>query len=174
MREITKDATAPEGIGNPVIGIPADSPIDLDLRLEAVREGVLVTGSAHVLLEGECTRCLAPLRDEMDVDVQELFLYEDVHYEGDEEDEEQPRMSGELLDLEPALRDAVVLDLPFAPVCTEDCQGLCATCGANLNEDPDHAHEEPIDARWAALGSLLDQQEDGADPASEAEASPGA
>ena len=50
--------------------------------------------------------------------------------------------------------DAVVLDLPFTPLCRDDCLGLCVTCGANLNDDPDHSHGEEIDARWAALIEL--------------------
>ncbi len=58
-----------------------------------------------------------------------------------------------MFDLEPVLRDAVVLSLPMQPVCREDCAGLCAECGANLNDDPDH-HHDAVDIRWAALQGL--------------------
>lgn len=150
MREVRETVPAPEGIGIPVIGVAEGSPISLDLRLQSVSEGVLVTGVAQIRLEGVCSRCLTPIQDAMDVDIQELFLYEDRHLEG-EEDEDVVRMNGELLDLEPTLRDAVVLDLPFIPLCREDCAGLCQSCGANLNEDPDHDHGPGGDARWGAL-----------------------
>ena len=60
----------------------------------------------------------------------------------------------DLLDLEPLLRDAVVLALPFQPLCEDDCPGLCAECGARLADDPDHAHEAAIDPRWAGLAAL--------------------
>ncbi len=150
MRELRVSVPAPEGIGTPVIGIPEGSPIELDLRLESVSEGVLVTGMARARLEGECSRCLTPIHDEVEVDVQELFLYEDQHMEGEDE-QDISRMQGELFDLEPTLRDAVVLDLPFTPLCREDCAGLCPVCGVNLNDEPDHDHGPAVDSRWGAL-----------------------
>ena len=118
-------------------------------------EGVLVTGTATADLEGECVRCLDPIVDELDVTFQELFVYEDSSDQpSDEEDDGVSRLEDDLLDLEPLLRDAVVLALPFQPLCEEDCPGLCTECGAQLRDDPDHTHEAPIDPRWAALGSL--------------------
>lgn len=161
LREVHDTVPAPEGIGLPVIGIPEGSPIDLDLRLESVSEGVLVTGVAGIHLEGECSRCLIPMQDDIEVDIQELFLYEDRHLEGEDE-EEANRMQGELLDLEPALRDAVVLDLPFIPLCREECAGLCPSCGANLNEEPDHDHGPATDTRWEVLAGW---SPDGEEPA---------
>jgi uncharacterized protein len=130
---------APADLGIDVLGVPEGSPIELDVRLEAVMEGVLVTGTAKVGLEGECSRCLDPVQDELEVDVQELYAYDD-------EDD----------DLEPLVRDAVVLALPFGPVCREDCPGLCVDCGARLADDPEHDHGERVDPRWAALSSLAD------------------
>ena len=59
----------------------------------------------------------------------------------DDEDDEVRRLEDDLLDLEPLLRDAVVLELPFQPLCEDDCPGLCVECGARLADDPDHAHE---------------------------------
>ena len=58
---------------------------------------------------------------------------------------------GDLIDLEPVLRDAVVLELPFQPLCRPDCAGLCPQCGANLNDDPGHEHRPDNDPRWDAL-----------------------
>ncbi len=113
-------------------------------------EGVLVTGTAVVSLSGECVRCLVGISDELEIDVQELFTYS----ESDASEDEASRMEGELIDLEPVLRDQVVLDLPFQPVCKADCAGLCSICGANLNDEPDHTHGDELDPRWAALAGL--------------------
>ena len=120
-------------------------------------EGVLASGRAWVTLSGECARCLEPLEDDLEVTLQELYVYP----ESDAEEDEASRLEGELLDLEPVLRDAVVLALPFRPVCTPDCPGLCLECGARLQDDPGHAHEESIDPRWAALSTLTTNTADG-------------
>lgn len=145
--EIVDDGPAPEGIGNDVIGVPTESPIHLDLRLEGVGDGVLATGVAEVQLRGECARCLTEIEADAEIDLQELFLFPGV----DPDDEEASRVEAEMIDLEPVLRDAAMLDLPFIPLCREDCAGLCPTCGVNLNDDPDHEHGEVIDPRWASL-----------------------
>lgn len=118
-------------------------------------EGVLVTGTAQAELAGECARCLDPIEDDIVARFQELFVYDSS--EADEEDEGVSRLEGDLVDLEPLLRDAVVLALPFQPLCMEDCPGLCVECGANLKDDPDHTHEAPIDPRWAGLAALKDE-----------------
>ncbi len=86
------------------------------------------------------------------MDVQELFVYEDHALPG--EDDEVSTLQDDLVDLEPLLRDAVVLALPFQPLCTDDCPGLCPDCGARLADDPDHAHEAAVDPRWAALTEI--------------------
>ena len=169
QRRVSFTVEAPAELGIEVLGVPEGSPVELDLRLEAVMEGVLVTGSATAGLEGECARCLAPIDDSVEVDFQELFLYDDTH--GDGEDDEAGRLEGDLLDLEPVLRDAVVLALPFQPLCRDDCPGLCVQCGARLADDPDHRHDEPLDPRWAALQGLVDDvdEESGSTPDPEKE-----
>ena len=123
-------------------------------------EGVLVTGTARAALEGECARCLEPISDEIEVRFQELFVY-DQDVDPDEE-LEVSKLQDDLVDLEPLLRDAVVLALPFQPLCEDDCPGLCAECGARLADDPDHGHDAPVDPRWTALSALAepDQAED--------------
>jgi uncharacterized protein len=167
----TKDLTAPApaDLGIEVLRVPEGSPIEIALRLEAVMEGVLVTGTATAGLDGECVRCLEPIHDDVEVDLQELFVYDDEDAPQDEEDAGVRRMEGDLIDLEPVLRDAVVLSLPFQPLCQDDCPGLCIDCGARLADDPGHQHDEPIDPRWAALAELTqdDQAGDPADKRSE-------
>ena len=153
QREITRTVPAPADLGIEVLGVPEGAPVDLDVRLEAVMEGVLATGTAHAELAGECARCLDPIHDEVDVSFQELYLY-DAPAAGDDDADEVSVVQDDLVDLEPVIRDALVLELPFRPLCSDDCPGLCPECGASLKEDPDHGHEAPIDPRWAGLTSL--------------------
>jgi uncharacterized protein len=155
---VSRTVPAPADLGIEVLGVPEGSPVALDLRLEAVMEGVLVTGVARAALAGECARCLEPISDEVEVRFQELFVYEDLGVDPDEE-LEVSMLQNDLVDLEPLLRDAVVLALPFQPLCTEDCPGLCAECGARLADDPDHGHGEPVDPRWAALSTLVEPEQ---------------
>jgi len=160
QRLVSFTAPAPADLGIEVLRVPEGSPVELDLRLEAVMEGVLVTGQAFARLEGECARCLDEIHDEVVGDIQELFVYDDEDRTAsgkatqDEGDGDVARLDGDLLDLEPLLRDAVVLMLPFQPLCREDCPGLCPTCGARLADDPGHQHDEPVDPRWAKLTGL--------------------
>ncbi|RMB59796.1 YceD family protein [Tessaracoccus antarcticus] len=149
MREVGRTVPAPADLGLEVIAVPEGSDVELDLRLEAVVEGVLVTGTATVQLQGECARCLTGIEDEMSFDLQELFFHP-----GREVDEDERLVDDESIDLEPTLRDAVVMDLPFTPLCREDCLGLCPECGADLNDDPDHEHDLAVDPRWSKLVGL--------------------
>ncbi|GAB3769584.1 uncharacterized protein FB382_002432 [Nocardioides ginsengisegetis] len=161
QREVTRTVPAPADLGIEVLRVPEGSPVELDLRLEAVMEGVLVTGTAEAALEGECVRCLEPIEDEMSATFQELYVYDDPHdkHSSPEEDDEVSKLQDDLLDLEPALRDAVVLALPFQPLCEDDCPGLCTECGARLADDPEHDHAAPIDPRWAGLTTLQQDPE---------------
>jgi uncharacterized protein len=160
QRQTSFTAPAPADLGIEVLSVPEGSPIEFEVRLEAVVEGVLVTGSAEAELAGECARCLDDIRDEIVADFQELFVYDDRETDEDEDDETR-RLEGDLLDLEPLLRDAVVLALPFQPLCQDDCPGLCVECGARLADDPGHQHDEAVDPRWAALQELAPRDTEG-------------
>lgn len=144
---------APADLGLDVLGVPEGSPIDLELRLECVMDGVLATGTASAHVVGECVRCLGDLEFDLEIDFQELYLYDDAG-------EDELSLEDELLDLEPVLRDALVLALPHNPLCGPDCPGLCSECGARLADDPDHTHGEAIDPRWAALTELTERTEE--------------
>jgi DUF177 domain-containing protein len=157
QREVSRTVPAPADLGIEVLGVAEGSQVELDLRLEAVMEGVLVTGTARAALEGECARCLEPISDEIEVRFQELFVYDDRDVDPDEE-LEVSTLQDDLVDLEPLLRDAVVLALPFQPLCQDDCPGLCPECGARLADDPDHGHDEPVDPRWSALAALTEPE----------------
>ncbi len=161
MRKLSRTVPAPADLGLDMISVPEGSELELDLRFEAVMEGVLVSGTARAHLAGECVRCLDEIERMLDVDFQELYFYP-----GEEppDEEEALRLEGDLLDLEPVLRDAVVLALPLQPVCQDDCPGLCVVCGARLADVPGHHHDEAVDPRWAALRKYRDAVADsGAD-----------
>ncbi len=165
MVEKSFTAPAPVDLGVAAARVPPGSPMELEIRLESVIEGVLVTGVADVLVEAECSRCLEPTSWNEDIEFTELYAYEPTDAKGhvvdvaaSDEDDEQLRVQGEYIDLEPMLRDAVVLTLPHAPLCADDCQGLCSECGVNLNDDPTHTHDQ-TDPRWDALSSLLESEE---------------
>lgn len=157
MTQLTRTIEAPEDFGTAVLRVEPGAPLELDLRLESVVEGVLVTGSVRANATGACVRCLDPVTHPVDSGFQELFAYADrlAHHRevGDEEAEEEFVIEDGLIDLEPMLRDTVVPALPFRPMCREDCPGLCSECGMRLEEDPDHGHDV-IDPRWAALQGL--------------------
>ncbi|MCP3424646.1 DUF177 domain-containing protein [Rothia sp. AR01] len=155
MDTLNETRPAPEKFGNALIGVPEGSDIDLDLRLESVHDGILVSGVASAEARGECSRCLDPIDFPVTADVQELYAFEPAPASQSHDDaDEQYVVENDVIDLEPVLRDAVITQLPFQPVCREDCQGLCSQCGARLEDDPDH-HHEVLDPRWSALSGLL-------------------
>jgi uncharacterized protein len=149
-----RTASAPDGLGSGLVLVPTGADVALDLRFEAVSEGVLVTGSGVAPLAGECARCLDPLTTSLEVSFQELYRYQPDPGE-DKDDGEERFLDGDFLDLEPAFRDAVVLALPLSPLCEDDCLGLCVDCGAKLAEvGPDHTHGTKVDPRWELLTKL--------------------
>ncbi len=172
---------APADLRLELIGVPVGAAAELDLKFEAVAEGVLVTGSVTAPLAGECARCLAPVASSVTASFTELYLYapgrpaghgqardgrhspdrhdrHDRHDEHEEQDDEERYLDGDLLDLEPAFRDAVVLALPMSPLCRDDCPGLCVECGVPLAEaGPGHRHDGAPDPRWDGL-KQFDQQ----------------
>jgi uncharacterized protein len=159
MRVVQRVVHAPSDLGLGLVGVPVGADLTLDLRLESVTEGVLVSGTVSAPVEGECGRCLRPITDTVTVTIQELYAYEHSATEETTEEDEVGRLQGDLLDLEPALRDAVVLALPNHPLCREDCPGLCPECGVPWDELPaGHSHTQ-LDPRWAALAELTDDKD---------------
>jgi uncharacterized protein len=153
MLELHRDLAAPGDWQLELVSVPAGAAVGVDLRLESVVDGVLVSLELQAPLAAECGRCLEAVTETLEVSLAELFVYEP-----DPEDDELPVLDGDFVDLEPVLRDAVVLALPLNPICDEGCAGLCVTCGARLDDvEPDHRHEE-LDPRWAALSGLQEQK----------------
>jgi uncharacterized protein len=127
--------------------IAADQPIDVDVTLERISEGIVVRGTIHVPWQAGCSRCLQPVAGAVRVHVDELF---ELHPLAGE----TYLLDVDVVDLEPLVRDTVVLELPSKPVCREDCAGLCPDCGIDRNVATCDCTSEDLDPRWAALRSL--------------------
>ena len=154
---------SPSRIGLDLIGIDVGAPLTLELRIESVSEGVLVSGTVSAPTAGECARCLTPITGDVEIYLTELFAYLDSATDETTESDEIGRVgaSGEpdTVDLEQPIIDAIGMALPFAPLCGPDCAGLCPQCGVPLaTAEPGHQHDQ-IDPRWAKLAGLLDQDE---------------
>jgi uncharacterized protein len=168
MDEVAREVQLADEVGTDIIAIPAGSTLQVQVRFESVLEGVLATGTVDSVARGACVRCLESVSLPVRASFQELFAYADRaahHVDVGDDDEDRYVLEGDLLDLEPMLRDAVVLQLPFQPVCRPDCPGLCVECGASLADDPDHSHET-IDPRWASLQALATRGASDDDPGS--------
>ncbi|NMO91132.1 DUF177 domain-containing protein [Actinomycetospora sp. TBRC 11914] len=151
MKPWVRDVPAPDDFGLEVIGVPAGEPIHLDLRLESVVEGVLASGGVSADVVGECSRCLGPVHDHVDVDLTELYAYPDSVTDETTDSDDVSRIVDEKIDLEPAVRDAVLLELPNAPLCREDCPGVASPDEQAWAFVPAGTARERIDPRWAAL-----------------------
>jgi uncharacterized protein len=151
-RRYERSAALSHDIGfEPVVSLPAGREVMFEVLVESVVEGVLVSGTAATDLDGQCARCLDPLVERVEVEFTELFAYPDSATDSTTDEDEFFRLVDDLIDLEPVVRDAIVLALPQAPLCSPDCQGLCPGCGGRWADlGPDHGHET-IDPRWAGL-----------------------
>lgn len=143
---------APSLAGLAVVGtvVPANEPVSVDVDLESVSDGILATGSVTAQWRSECRRCLADVADGARGDFQELF---EPHAR---EGETYP-LHHEHVDLEPLARETLLLELPLAPLCRQECRGLCPTCGADLNQGACRCAPPGRDPRWEALDVLREQ-----------------
>lgn len=164
MHTVQETVPSPGRIGLDLIAIQPGAPLELDLRLESVSEGVLVSGTVSATAVGECSRCLEPVSEDVQIDLTELFAYPDSLTESTTESDEVGHVVDHAVDLEQPIIDAVGLALPFAPLCVEDCPGLCPDCGVALAlAEPGHRHDK-IDPRWAKLANMLPPDGEGATP----------
>ena len=144
MRERSRTITLPERFGEALAVVPEGETLDLNVRLESVHEGILVSADAATTLHAECGRCLKDFATPFEVEFQELFAYTPT-------EAEEYGVHGDHVDLEPPLRDAVVLALPFQPMCRPDCPGLDPESGELREAEAAVSSDEIIDPRWAAL-----------------------
>ena len=152
MRELELDIELAEPMGTAVVAVPKGENVEIDLRLESVHEGILATGDVFCEAHTECSRCLDEMKLEVEVDFQELFAYS-------VQSDDEFTVDGEHIDLMQVVTDSVVLSLPFQPVCSKNCLGLCVECGFRLAQDPDHRHESVVDPRFSALEGFLSKEE---------------
>ena len=172
MVTVEQTVPAPFRIGVELIAIPEGAPVDLDLRLESVSEGVLVSGTMFAPTVGECARCLTPVSGDVQIHLTELFAYPDSKTEATTDDDDEvgrvaEDSSGDSVNLEQPIIDAVGMELPFSPLCRDDCPGLCPECGAPMadfeGDAEPHGHDV-IDPRWAKLAAMKPATEGPADP----------
>ena len=164
MLTVSQTVPSPLRIGLDLIAIEPGADIALDLRFESVSEGVLVSGTVHAPTRGECSRCLGPITDEVEIALTELFAYPDSVTEATTDSDEVGRVIDQTIDLAQPIVDAVGLALPFVALCAQDCPGLCSHCGVALaTAEAGHGHEI-IDPRWAKLADLRPRDPDGTDP----------
>jgi uncharacterized protein len=154
MVTLRKTVSSPSRIGLDMIAIEVGAPLELDLQVQSVSEGVLVTGTVDAPTVGECSRCLTPVDGRVQVRLTELFAYPDSTTEATTEEDEVGHIVDDTIDLAQSIIDAVGLELPFSPVCTPDCPGLCPECGVSLAAEPGHDHDS-IDPRWAKLAGMF-------------------
>lgn len=147
MREWELELPVTEQLGEGLIAVPAGGTLDVQLRLESVHEGILVSADVSGTAVGECGRCLREISQSVQVEFQELFAYSS-------EEAFEFSVQDDHVDLEPLIRDAVVLALPFQPVCQPDCPGLDPQTGLRLADHPELAAQDQRDPRWAALAGL--------------------
>ncbi|OBF92266.1 hypothetical protein A5790_13995 [Mycobacterium sp. 852002-51152_SCH6134967] len=156
MMTVSETVPSPSRIGLDLIAIDKGAPLGLDLRVESVSEGVLVSGTVSAPTTGDCARCLTPVTGDVEIYLTELFAYPDSATDETTEADEVGRVVDDTVDLEQPIIDAVGLVLPFAPLCGPDCAGLCPDCGVALaTAEPGHHHER-IDPRWAKLAGMVD------------------
>ena len=144
MREVALDVPAPEKWGEGLVAVDKGEPVVIDVRLESVHEGILVSGSVDTAYTGICGRCLRDIAEGLQIEFQELFEYprnEATDFE----------VQDDHVDLETLVRDAAVLALPFQPVCQPDCPGLDPATGERRTDSTGSEQSMPADSRWAAL-----------------------
>lgn len=120
--------------------------IDVDLVARSTTDDVVVTGTVTVPWRADCRRCLAEVRGVAVAEFDEVYRH-------DPDAEAEPIVADQI-DLAPALRQTVLLEVPDAPLCRDGCAGICPVCGADRNTDPCDCDTTVRDERWAALDDL--------------------
>jgi uncharacterized protein len=161
LLELSFELPAPGDLHVSMARVPEGSPVEMDVSVESVVEGIWVSGAADVDVVAECSRCLDSVEWSQMVSIEQMFRYPATDARGalveepQDDDEETPEVVADTIDMHGPLRDAIVLSLPLAPLCSPDCQGICPTCGERVEVDGD-PHDHPVsDPRWSALEQLL-------------------
>lgn len=146
-------------IGTPMLGLSQGDTFTIDVKLSVVDQGILLHMVSHPSLKGQCSRCLQAITMRVDVDTSAIYFYPDERQklinEGDEDAQDYPLVDGNSIDIESEFIDALTLQIPYQPLCTTDCQGLCPDCGKAYAELPSHHHHDHVDPRFAALRTFF-------------------
>ena len=132
------------------VRLTPESPVRVAVKLESLSDGIVVTGHVEAPWHDTCRRCLVPLEGTAVAPVDELYQQRVLT------DEAFP-IEADQIDLAPMARELVVLELPLAPLCADDCRGICPTCGVNRNEQDCACAPPPADDRWSALDVIREQ-----------------
>lgn len=165
LKELQRAVPAPDDLGSDMLTVPVGEDVELELSMQSVSEGIWVSGTVKTRVVGECGRCLEPLELAARARFSELYAYPDALEDPDPDDVDAQDFSlivDEMLDLEPVVRDALLLGFPLNPLCRAECSGLCSVCGVRIDDldDPEGHTHETIDPRWAALRGLTEETPD--------------
>ncbi|MGO3796623.1 MAG: YceD family protein [Pauljensenia sp.] len=161
------DWTVPDDLGTSAMWVAPGSILHLDVDLTTVDEGVLAQVAGDVELQGECVRCLDPVVEQGEFHAAEVYFEPRKGRSALTSEDEIPEdlltiQDGDLVDLEPLVRDEILDMVNPLPLCRPDCPGLCPQCGIRLADAPADHHHDDIDPRLAALAALLETVEGGA------------
>ncbi|MDR1159355.1 MAG: DUF177 domain-containing protein [Syntrophomonadaceae bacterium] len=130
------------------------TPVEVCLQAVCpVDDVIAVSGKTKVILELVCSRCLKTFAYSLEADV-ELTVADDFP-QGRLPDQDMVLFGNGLIDIDPAIKAAIDLELPFIPLCKPDCKGLCSSCGVDRNDAVCDCNERNIDLRWEKLKELL-------------------
>lgn len=142
--------TEAEGLALPEARVPDGDPVTVDVMFDALSDGIVVKGTVAATWTGECRRCLGPATGTAVASVEEIYQEHPIT-------DEAFTFDGDAIDLEPLVRENLLVELPLAPLCRPDCAGLCPSCGVDRNTDPCSCDTTPSDPRWGALDALRAQ-----------------
>ncbi len=160
FRDYEMDLVVGDDLGTSVMRVEPGTVLHVNATAQSMTDGVLLRISTQVPVTSACVRCLDEFTEDVDLQLDELYFTPEaikrmVADEGEEAVEELQILEADEIELEPLLRDAIIADMEFSPLCSDDCEGLCETCGEPLRDLPaDHAHEL-LDLRFSKLAALL-------------------
>lgn len=176
-KEIDLHTQAPANFGVPLIGVEQGSDIHINARMQLTSDGILVQGDAAATAVGQCARCLRDISRDMDEEFAELVFFPQAKArlleEGDEEAEDLLEVVDQEVDLEPIVRDALILAMPLSPLCKPNCRGLCPICGQRWDDLPADHHHDVVDTRFSVLDELAEQLRQAEEAAQAAEGTGG-
>jgi uncharacterized protein len=152
MREHTLEVAAPEKYGAGVAWVPEGAPMTIEVRLEGLHEGILVSAEVTTTAQAQCVRCLDEHELPVQVDFQELFAYSSA-------EADSYTVVDDSVDLGSIIRDTVVLDLPFQPVCKPECYGLDPETGEKRTGPGSDTEHQSVDPRWQELEKFFEPRD---------------